>query len=147
MRLKEFIKNLPERRKAYTRGKYKKMTVFKTGDKVKYVGNSWATGTLTHNRVRLKDKLKTGTVDGSWHNGRSVQVSFPRYLYPNGSRSMFTSIFNPKDLVKADTNEVWGVPIPSTARPQGLKKVTKKSYGKVRTYYEPINLKRFNERS
>ena len=43
-------------------------------------------------------------------------------------------------------NEVWGVPIPSTTRPQGLKKVTKKSYGKIRTYYEPIDPKRFNEK-
>jgi hypothetical protein len=42
--------------------------------------------------------------------------------------------------------EFYGVPIPSTAKPQGLKKVTKKYAGKVRTFYEPIDPKRFNEK-
>ena len=52
-----------------------------------------------------------------------------------------------KEILEPRVREVWGVPIPSTAKPQGLKKVTKKLAGKTRTYYEPINLKRFNERS
>ena len=36
-----------------------------------------------------------------------------------------------KEILEPRIREVWGVPIPSTARPQGLKKVTKKSYGKI----------------
>mgnify|MGYP001192448332 CR=1 FL=1 len=51
-----------------------------------------------------------------------------------------------KEILEPRISEVWGVPIPSTIRPQGLKKVTKKSYGKVRTFYEPIDPKRFNEK-
>ena len=51
-----------------------------------------------------------------------------------------------KEILEPRIKEVWGVPIPSTARPQGLKKVTKKSYGKIRTFYEPIDPKRFNEK-
>jgi hypothetical protein len=42
--------------------------------------------------------------------------------------------------------EFYGVPIPSTAKPQGLKKVKKKLAGKTRIFYEPIDPKRFNEK-
>tara|TARA_B100001287_G_scaffold256795_1_gene241923 strand:- start:422 stop:622 length:201 start_codon:yes stop_codon:yes gene_type:complete len=37
-----------------------------------------------------------------------------------------------------------GIPMAHTAKPQGLKKVTKSYMGKVRTYYEPTGDK-FNE--
>lgn len=37
-----------------------------------------------------------------------------------------------------------GIPMAHTAKPQGLKKVTKSYMGKTRTYYEPISDK-FNE--
>ena len=33
--------------------------------------------------------------------------------------------------------ELWGIPIPGTEKAVGLKKVSKKLMGKVRTYYEP----------
>ena len=39
-----------------------------------------------------------------------------------------------------------GIPMAHTAKPQGLKKVTKSYMGKTRTYYEPIG-KKFNEKS
>ena len=34
--------------------------------------------------------------------------------------------------------ELWGIPIPGTEKAVGLKKVSKKLMGKVRTYYEPV---------
>ena len=34
---------------------------------------------------------------------------------------------------------VWGIPIPGTEKAVGLKKVTRKYMGKVRTFYEPTN--------
>tara|TARA_B100000900_G_C20564064_1_gene710235 strand:- start:1395 stop:1595 length:201 start_codon:yes stop_codon:yes gene_type:complete len=37
-----------------------------------------------------------------------------------------------------------GIPMAHTAKPQGLRKVTKSYMGKVRTYYEPTGNK-FNE--
>ena len=42
--------------------------------------------------------------------------------------------------------ELWGIPIPGTEKAVGLKKVTRDYMGKVRTFYEPIDPKRFNEK-
>ena len=39
-----------------------------------------------------------------------------------------------------------GIPMDHTAGPQGLKKVTKKYMGKVRSYYAPKS-KKFNEKN
>ncbi len=36
-----------------------------------------------------------------------------------------------KEILEPRISEVWGVPIPSTIRPQGLKKVTKKVMAKL----------------
>ena len=40
---------------------------------------------------------------------------------------------------------VWGIPIPGTEKAVGLKKVTRKYMGKVRTFYEPT-IKKANEK-
>ncbi len=37
--------------------------------------------------------------------------------------------------------ELWGIPIPGTEKPVGLRKVTKKFMGKIRTFYEPVGNK------
>ena len=94
--------------------------------------------------MKFIEILGTGYMDKSFKNEKDF---FAKYF----TRPFLTKKAIKHRPIRVKVNkkglpEFYGVPIPSTARPQGLKKVTKKYAGKVRTFYEPIDPKRFNEK-
>ena len=94
--------------------------------------------------MKIIEILGTGYMDKSFKNEKDF---FAKYF----TRPFLTKKAIELRPIRVKVNkkglpEFFGAPIPSTAKPQGLKKVTKKYAGKVRTYYEPIDPKRFNEK-
>jgi len=94
--------------------------------------------------MKITEILGTGYMDKSFKNEKDF---FAKYF----TRPFLTRKAIKHRPIKVKVNkkglpEFYGVPIPSTARPQGLKKVKKKLAGKTRIFYEPIDPKRFNEK-
>ena len=86
--------------------------------------------------MKIKEILGTGYMDKSFKNEKDF---FAKYF----TRPFLTRKARKDRPIRVKVNkkglpEFFGVPIPSTAKPQGIKKVTKKLAGKTRTFYEPI---------
>ena len=94
--------------------------------------------------MKIIEILGTGYMDKSFKNEKHFCAKY--FTRPKQKKKAIKHRPIRVKVNKKGLPEFFGVPIPSTAKPQGLKKVTKKYAGKMRTFYEPIDPERFNEK-